>query len=206
MKLTPGPASITQPTRRLVFAVIMLALTACSNDGPPWHAKDIAGVMPDLSFTLTGSDGQPVTADDYRGQVRLLFFGYTSCPDACPTTLAYLHRALQQVPAAVRDRITVLFVSVDPHRDTPEVLGQYVSLFDSHIVGLTAKEETLRQFAKRYRTTFGYGDPDAHGQYEVSHSNAVYIFDAEGKIKLLLQTDLPTDDVARDLTRLATRS
>lgn len=203
VELSSQPARLAVTIKRLLITVMLLALTACSDDGPPWHARNIAGVMPDLSFTLTADNGQPVTAGDYGNQVRLLFFGYTSCPDTCPTTLAYLHRALQQVPAAVRDRITVLFVSVDPGRDTPERLAQYVRVFDSHIVGLTADEKTLRAFAKRYRTTFGYGAPDPQGQYEVSHSSAVYVFDADGKIRLLVQNDLPADDVAQDLTRLA---
>ncbi len=189
--------------RRLALVITVLALTACRGSEQPWHGKDISGVMPDLAFNLIASNGKPVTADDYSGEVRLLFFGYTSCPDACPTTLAYLHQALQKVPTALRDRITVLFVSVDPQRDTPEKLGQYVHFFDPHIVGLTADEPILRTFAKRYRTTFGYGEPDATGQYEVSHSNAVYVFDAQGQIRLLLQTDLPAEDVAQDLTRLA---
>lgn len=189
--------------RWLSLALAVMLASACSEPEAPWHAKDISGVMPDLSFTLTASDGNTVTDADYQGDVRLLFFGYTSCPDACPTTLAYLHRALQQVPASVRDRIRVLFVSVDPKRDTPERLGQYAHAFDSHIVGLTADEATLRALAKRYRTTFGYGDADANGQYEVSHSNAVYVFDGQGRIRLLLQTDTPVDDVAKDLTRLA---
>lgn len=189
--------------RRLSLVIMALVLGACSEQEAPWHAKNISGVMPDLSFSLTASNGKTVTAADYSGEVRLLFFGYTSCPDACPTTLAYLHRTLQQVPASLRDRIRILFVSVDPRRDTPAKLGQYAHVFDSHIVGLTSNEATLRDFAKRYRTTFGYGEADAHGNYEVSHSNAVYIFDGQGRIRLLLQTDLPTEAAAQDLTRLA---
>ncbi len=203
----PNPLSLritrSVTVRPLLLAVLMLALSACSEPEAPWHAKDISGVMPDLSFTLNASDGRTVTAADYEGDVRMLFFGYTSCPDACPTTLAYLHSAIQQVPEPLRDRIRVMFVSVDPRRDTPEKLAQYVSAFDSRIIGLTSDEATLRDLAKRYRTTFGYGEVNADGQYKVSHSNAVYIFDGQGRIKLLLRTDLPAEDAARDLTRLA---
>lgn len=189
--------------KRLLLTMLVLVLNACSESEAPWHAKDISGVMPDLSFNLTASDGRTVTAADYKGEVRMLFFGYMSCPDACPTTLAYLHRTLQQVPAPLRERIRVLFVSVDPQRDTPEKLGQYARAFDPQFVGLTADEASLRALAKRYRTTFGYGEADANGDYEVSHSNAVYVFDGQGHIKLLMQTDLPVSDVAQDLTRLA---
>ena len=162
--------------------------------------------MPDLSFSLLDTDGQRVHASDTQGQVRLLFFGFTSCPDVCPATLAYLKRVFQTMPADLRNDVTALFVSVDPQRDTPERLEQYVSFFSDRIVGLTGSESTLRDLAKRYRTTFGYGEPDADGNYTVSHSSAIYVFDQEGRIRLLLRPDLPKEKVAEDLARLARES
>lgn len=162
--------------------------------------------MPDLAFNLLGTDGQRVHASDTQGQVRLLFFGFTSCPDVCPATLAYLQQVFEAMPADQRDEVTALFVSVDPKRDTPERLAQYVSFFSDRIVGLTGSEDTLRDLAKRYRTTFGYGEADAEGNYQVSHSSAIYVFDQDGHIRLLLRPDLPKEEVAEDLTRLARES
>lgn len=190
------------------FLLVLVAIFAggCSSESEPWNGKDIEGVMPDLAFDLLGTDGQRVHASDTQGQVRLLFFGFTSCPDVCPATLAYLQQVFEAMPADQRDEVTVLFVSVDPKRDTPERLAQYVSFFSDRIVGLTGSEDTLRDLAKRYRTTFGYGEVDAEGNYQVSHSSAIYVFDQEGHVRLLLRPDLPKEKVAEDLTRLARES
>ncbi|ROT99649.1 SCO family protein [Marinobacter sp. R17] len=182
---------------------LAMLLSGCSGEKPHWNGKDISGVMPDLEFELRSVQGDTVTPGDSAGQVRILFFGYTSCPDVCPTTLAYLHQVLEKMPAEARDDVTALFISVDPKRDTPERLGSYVSYFDSHIVGLTGSEDTLRKLAKRYRTTFGYGDADNDGNYAVSHSSAIYVFDGKGRIRLLLKQDMPQQQAAEDLTRLA---
>lgn len=192
-------------TRFRAAAVAMLTVLAvgCTSEQPEWNGKNIEGVMPDLEFELTATNGKQVQADDYAGQVRLMFFGFTSCPDVCPATLAYLQNAINKMPESLQDKITTLFVSVDPNRDTPEKLEQYVAFFGDHIEGLTAPEETLRQLAKRYRTTFGYGEADDKGNYQVSHSSAIYVFDHTGHIRLLLRSDLPVEQVTEDLTQLA---
>ncbi|TBW56001.1 SCO family protein [Marinobacter halodurans] len=189
-------------TALLLASSVLALLMGCSDGKRHWNGKDISGVMPDLAFTLRDVDGQTVQPDDTAGQVRVLFFGYTSCPDVCPTTLAYLHKVIEKMPADTRDDITALFVSVDPRRDTPERLGRYVAHFDSHIVGLTGPEDALRELAKRYRTTFGYGDPDSDGNYAVSHSSAIYVFDGKGRIRLLLKQDMPQQQAADDLAQL----
>lgn len=198
--------SFSHTLHGILLVLVTAFATGCSQESEPWNGKDIEGVMPDLAFDLMGTDGQRVHASDTQGQVRLLFFGFTSCPDVCPATLAYLQQVFEAMPAEQRDEVTALFVSVDPKRDNPERLEQYVSFFSDRIVGLTGSEDTLRNLAKRYRTTFGYGEPDAEGNYPVSHSSAIYVFDQEGHIRLLLRPDLPKDKVAEDLTRLARES
>ncbi|MEH6562309.1 MAG: SCO family protein, partial [Marinobacter sp.] len=152
---------------------------------------------------LINSDGDQVTAEDYSGKVRMMFFGFTSCPDICPTAMQTLSRAKSGLPPELQDDVLMLFVSVDPERDTPERLDKYVSFFGENIVGLTGTEPQLRELAKRYRTTFGYGEPNEKGNYDVSHSSAVYIFDRQGQARLLIRPDQGAEKISQDLIALA---
>lgn len=186
----------------LSVLALLLVLTGCSGSDTDWNAKNIRGLMPDLEFELTGTDGEPFTPEDRAGQVRLLFFGFTNCPDICPATMARLQNAVKQMPEAMRDEVTLLFVSVDPERDTPERIGEFVDFFGDNIVGLTSDEETLRTLAKRYRTTFGYGKPDENGDYDVSHSSAVYVFDGQARARLLIRSDQSISQISEDLETL----
>ncbi|TYC57496.1 SCO family protein [Marinobacter sp. BW6] len=187
-----------------VFVALMLA--GCAGNDESWHGKDISGLMPELEFQLKGTNGNTVTPADSEGTIRLLYFGFTSCPDVCPTTLTDLSRSIHQLPEEYQDDVTTLFVSVDPRRDTPERLASYVNFFGERIVGLTAEEPTLRQLTKRYRTTFGYDEPDASGNYNVSHSSAVYVFDRDGNARLLLRPGLSPEQISEDLAQLAQES
>ena len=187
----------------LALLLITLVVSGCSGEEENWNGKDISGLMPGLEFELTDSQGSPVTARQFDGKIRLLFFGFTSCPDICPTTLQKLNRATEGLPSGLQDDVLTLFVSVDPGRDSPERLAAYVRFFGSGIVGLTGKEPQLRELAKRYRTTFGYEKPDENGNYAVSHSSAVYVFDREGKARLLIRADLSPKEIRRDLMALA---
>lgn len=192
---------MTRAIRNLTVLGLLLLLAGCGGDAE-WHAKNIRGLMPDLEFELTATDGEPFTAEDRAGQVRLLFFGFTNCPDICPATMARLQSAVKQMPEDMRDEVSLLFVSVDPERDTPERIGDYVKFFGDNVVGLTSDEKTLRDLAKRYRTTFGYGKPDEDGNYDVSHSSAVYAFDGEGRARLLIRSDQSVGEISEDLETL----
>ena len=185
-------------------AALMLAigLSACSEK--PWRTKNIAGLMPALEFDLTDQDGHPVTAADYRGKVVLLFFGYSHCPDVCPTTLARLAGATSRVSRS--DDVRILFVSVDPARDTLQVLRDYTGAFGKGIVGLRGTREALDRLTKRYRVTYGYGEPDASGNYPVSHSSAVFVFDGQGDARLLVRDSDPIDAIVADLDRVIAES
>ncbi|MDZ7685256.1 MAG: SCO family protein [Gammaproteobacteria bacterium] len=189
---------------RLLIIAALLLTTACADDAHDWHAKSISGLMPPLEFTLTDENGNTVTAEGFRGDIVLLFFGFTHCPDFCPTTLSKLSRALADLGDARTD-VTVLFVSVDPKRDGPEALRRYTSSFAPEIVGLTGTMDQLESLAKRYRTTFSYGAPDDAGYYSVSHGLAVYVFDPGGKARLMILNDAPVDEIASDLRTLADR-
>lgn len=188
------------------MALMMLAilLSGCmEEDAPDWHGTDISGVMPKLEFNLTDSQGTPVSGDDYSGQVRMLFFGFTSCPDVCPTALQKLSQAVSGLGPENQEEVLTLFVSVDPERDTPERLAEYVNFFGERIVGLTGKASDLRTLTQRYRTTFGHEEPDAEGDYAVTHSGAVYVFDREGNPRLLIRPeDVSVQAIRQDLVAL----
>jgi protein SCO1 len=189
--------------RRYLAAAFLAAilLAACSR-GEGWHVKNISGLMPDLAFTLTDDQDETVHSANYRGHVVLLYFGYTHCPDVCPATLARLSAALKQVGAA-GDQMRVLFVTVDPARDTPEVMHRYTRYFGPQFLGLRGTDAELAALTKRYRVTYGRGEPDAHGEYEVSHSSAVFVFDREGRVRLMIRDGDGVAAIAADLKRLA---
>jgi len=154
-------------------------------------------------FALTGKAGKTVTDQDFRGRYMLVFFGFTHCPDICPTTLARLSQAVGKLPENERERVTIMFVSVDPNRDTPEQIAAYTRFYGDRIAGVTGSEPQLRQLVKRYRTTFGYDEPDENNNYNVSHSAGVYVFDTRGKARLLLRPDLTVAQIRDDISALA---
>jgi protein SCO1/2 len=180
-------------------------LAACAGRDPSYALKNVTGLVSPLEFQLTNQDGQPVTAADYRHDIVLLYFGYTACPDECPTTLATLANALRTLGAR-SSRVRVLFVSVDPRRDTTEVLKRYVSNFGPEFVGLRGDQAELVDLSKRYRIAYHYEKPDKDGNYEVDHSSAIFVFDGTGRARLLGQSDNTAQQVAADLNRLLASS
>ncbi|MES1945309.1 hypothetical protein PC39_14377 [Salinisphaera sp. PC39] len=192
-------------SRFALAALLAAGLAACGND-PAWHGHDIRGVMPDLAFTLTDENGETANAADTAGHVRVLFFGYTHCPDICPVTLGRLSAALGELPEAQRDRVRVLFVSVDPERDGPEELAAYTDYYGPRFIGLTGTRDQLDEITKRYRVTYGYGEPDADGFYTVSHSSGIFVFGPGGEARLLINQSQSVPEIAADLERLLART
>ena len=181
------------------LAACAAALLAACASHPNWQLDDVSGHLPDLKFQMTNDLGKPVTAQTYRGKVVVLYFGYTHCPDVCPLTLVHLHTVLQKLGKDADD-VRVLFVTVDPIRDTVPVLHQYVSAFDPRIVGLTGTQDALAKLAKRYRAFFQRETPKTStGDYEVTHSSAIYIFDREGRARLLATPGATNDEIFHDL-------
>jgi protein SCO1/2 len=180
-------------------ACALFALAACASH-PQWQLDDVQGHLPDLNFEMTNDLGQPATAATYRGQVVLLYFGYTHCPDVCPLTLVHLHTALQKMGKAADD-VRVLFVTVDPTRDTVPVLHQYVTAFDPRVVGLTGTRNAIAQLAKRYRAFYKPEPAKATSSdnYEVTHSSAIYVFDREGRARVLATPGSSNDEILHDL-------
>jgi Uncharacterized protein SCO1/SenC/PrrC, involved in biogenesis of respiratory and photosynthetic systems len=184
----------------LAAACIGLLLAGCATRAD-WKLVDISGVMPALEFSLDDDSGRAVTAANYRGDVVLLYFGYTHCGDVCPATMARLASALALLgPDAAR--VKVLFVTVDPARDTRTVLARYLGHFGPGFVGLRGDDARLLQLNKRYRVTYGRDPADSHGNYEVSHSSAVFVFDARGKARLIAESPATPAEIAHDLKKL----
>lgn len=189
----------------LCAGLLIAALPGC-DEGAPWNETDIAGTLPPLDFTMTrAEDGRTVTASDYRGRVVLLYFGYTYCPDVCPTTLSTIAAALDRLGDKASET-RVLFVTVDPARDDPAVLKRYADAFGTRVDALRGTPARLSAFAKRYRVAYSVRPETAERAYEVSHGSAVYVFDRSGEIRLLASSlatgEADVDGLAADLSRL----
>ncbi len=185
--------------RAVITTLIALLILAACSPKKPWHATDIAGSMPELRFQMQrASDGAMVTAEHYRGRAVLIYFGYTHCPDVCPTTLANLSDVLKRLGRDA-EKIRVLFVSVDPNRDTLDILKPYAQPFGAQVDGLRGSPNEIAALARRYRVAYSVNTkPD----YTVMHTSAVFVFDAEGKARLVA-TDTPdTAGLAEDLKRV----
>ncbi|HEY4941993.1 MAG TPA: SCO family protein [Rhizomicrobium sp.] len=187
---------------RLAAIALLLLAAACGKQDSQWHATDITGAMPALDFAMTrANDGKPVRAADYRGKVVVLYFGYTHCPDICPTTLANLSEVLQKLDGRA-DAVRVLFVTVDPVRDTPPLLKGYVNSFAPQIDGLSGTPDQLAALARRTRVAYSVTPASPGHPYEVMHSNAVFFFDRSGRARLVSTETKDIDGLTADVKRL----
>jgi protein SCO1/2 len=170
-----------------------------------FDAVDITGVEWGRGFDLTDHNGVRRTLVDFRGKVVMLFFGYTHCPDMCPTTLATLAGALRQMGEDARD-VQVLFVTVDPRRDTPEILAKYVPAFHPGFLGLYADAETTARTASEFKAYFELRPQDETGRYAVDHSGQIFVFDAQGRVRLFIRPEASPESIARDVRVLLAES
>ena len=183
-------------------SVILLALYLCAcSQNEATRLTNIKGLIPDLAFELTDENNKVVSAKDYLGYTVAVFFGFTSCPEICPTTMHQLAGILDKIgePAS---SVKVLFISVDPKRDSAEKLKKYTQTFGPAFIGLRGEDEVIKDMTKRYRVTFGYGDLDKEGNYDVSHSGAVFVFDKNGEARLLVTQSSAAEDILYDLKNL----
>lgn len=182
----------------------LLGLAACAGkEQAHYTARDVSNVVASLQFKLTSEDGKPLGAAAFRGKVTLVYFGYTHCPDVCPATLAKVAHALKALgPQAAQVRM--LFVSVDPKRDTPSVLKDYTDAFAPQIVGATGTQRQLIEITKRYRVAYRLGKADAQGDYPVYHSSAIFVFDGKGEARLLMTGAETETEMTADLRTLLT--
>jgi protein SCO1/2 len=165
----------------LVLAVL---LGGCDRpvQKPQFGLVDVTGAAFGKTLELTDHNGKPRTLADFRGKVVTVFFGFTHCPDACPTTLAEMSQVLRELGVDA-DKVQVLFVTVDPERDTPQVLSQYVPAFHPSFLGLSGDADATARTAKEFKI-FYQKQPVKTGGYSVDHSAGTYIFDREGRLRL----------------------
>jgi protein SCO1/2 len=174
----------------------------CGRGGAPsFKATDITGADYGRTLALTDHRGQPRTLADWKGKVVVLFFGFTQCPDVCPTTLATLADVMTRLgPDA--DRVQVLFVTLDPERDTPAVIAPYVTAFDPRFVGLYGDRDQTAKAAREFRVFFQKVQGSTAGTYTIDHTAASYAIDRDGRLRLYIRHAQSAEDVAADLRRL----
>lgn len=194
--------------RSLVSALLAgaLLLGACArtpsgNDDPDLVAESLGG-----GFLLTGDDGRPVALADFRGRMVLLFFGYTACPDICPTTLSRIGRAysLLAKEGIPRSEVQTLFITVDPARDTPDKIRKYLTYFGVNAIGATGTVAEIEKVAKSYGAAFWREEePASAAGYLMSHSTSIYLIDRGGKVRHIFDFEDPPERIAELVERLA---
>lgn len=185
-------------------ALIVLLIATATGCGPATRAgtTDIAGVMPPLAFSMTrATDSAPVTAADYRGKGVLLYFGYTHCPDECPTTLANIASALHRLGGAAQN-VRVLFVTVDPARDTVPVLKRYARAFAPEVDGLRGSDNATAALARRYRVLYTVTPASPGHAYDVMHSDSLFLFDRNGRARLVTTSTADTGELAQEIRQV----
>jgi protein SCO1 len=201
-RLTHGLARRFAAGATLGTLVALAALSGCTQRAEPLQLTNVSGHLPDLDFSLTDDTGRPVSAASFKGRASLVYFGYTHCPDVCPETMGRLMQVLGKLGPDAQ-KVRILFITVDPARDTPQALHDYVGAFDAqHAEGLTGTDWQIESLAKRYRVAYQMEKRDPNGNYEVTHSSAVYVFDSQGRARLLATDHDTPDAIAHDLRRV----
>jgi protein SCO1 len=175
-------------------------LTGCDfgSSKPRFNHTDITGADFARQFELTDFNGKPRKLADFKGKLVIVFFGFTQCPDICPTTLLETSKALKTL-GADSDRVQVVFITLDPERDTPSILSKYVPAFDSRFIGLSGTLEETKKAAREFKVFFDKVPGQTPGSYTIDHTAASYVFDTQGRIRLFVKHGQPSDWLAADL-------
>ena len=189
-------------TRRyLLSALAVFALAACSPDKPKFNAIDITGADYAKGFTLTDHNGQSRSLSEFKGKVVVLFFGYTQCPDVCPTSMVELAE-VKRLMGADGDKLQGVFVTVDPARDTAELLKAYMANFDPTFVAFIPTPEQLAVVAKDYKIYYKKVDGKTPTSYTMDHSAGSYVYDTQGNLRLYSRYGVGAQVLAQDIQTL----
>lgn len=187
------------PAALLALSTLMLA--ACQGNTEKFVNTDVTGLEYAKDFALTDHNGKPRTLADFKGKAVVMFFGYTQCPDVCPTTMAEMANVMKELgPQA--DKVQVLFVTVDPARDTPQILSQYVPAFDKRFLGLYGDEAATAKVAKEFKVFFQKVPGKTPGSYTMDHTAGSYVFDPQGHIRLFVKHGQGAEPIVHDLKLL----
>ncbi len=185
----------------VILITSVALLSACSDGKPQFSAIDVTGANYAKDFALTDHNGQPKSIKDFAGKVVVLFFGYTQCPDVCPTTMTELVE-VKKLLGADGDKLQGLFVTVDPARDTPAVLKSYMANFDPTFLALYAAPEALAVVAKDYKVYYKKAEGKTPTSYTMDHSAGSYIYDTQGKLRLYTRYGSGVAPLAADIKLL----
>ncbi len=194
---------LKSPVRRALLAALSLALLqACTQETKPaFSAIDVTGAEYARDFQLTDHNGQARSLKDFRGKVVVLFFGYTQCPDVCPTSMVELAE-VKKLLGPLGDKLQGLFVTLDPERDKPEMLKAYMENFDPSFLALYSTPEKLPDLAKEFKIYYKKVDGPTPTSYTLDHSAGSYVFDREGKLRLYVRYGSGVATMAADLKLL----
>lgn len=186
-----------------VIAVLLLSfLSGCGNTPKPsFLSTDITGADFGKGFNLVDHNGKLRTLEDFKGQVVVVFFGYTHCPDICPATMGNLATAMQKLGSDA-SRVQVLFITVDPENDSPEALKEYLSAFNPSFLGLYGNAQAIKKTAKEYNIVYQKHGDNSEGHQSVDHSTGTYIYDTKGKLRLYVSNDKGPDVFVHDILEL----
>ena len=177
-------------------------LAACQPDKPQFKAIDITGADYAQGFQLTDFNGQPRSLADYKGKVVVVFFGFTQCPDVCPTTMNEMAQ-VKKLLGTDGDKLQVVFISIDPERDTPEVLKAYMGSFDPSFAGLyAASPDALAALAKDFKIYYKKVDGKTPTSYSMDHTAASYVYDPQGRLRLYARYGMGAQEMADDIRLL----
>lgn len=186
--------------------VVAIALAGCQQDNvttQEFAATDMTGGPWGGNFQLVDHNGKRRTIADFEGKAVVLFFGYTNCPDICPTTMARLASVMEQLGADA-ERVQVLLVTLDPKRDTLEILSKYAPAFHPSFLGLRGGEQQTEATAKEFTTLRTLQSHDENGSYAVDHSGGIYAFDPQGRLRLYINDQHSVEAIAKDIRLLLT--
>ncbi|TFZ03693.1 SCO family protein [Ramlibacter humi] len=188
--------------RRLVLATFAAAaLAACGENKPQFNAIDLTGADYAKDFSLPDTDGKVRSLSDFRGKVPVVFFGYTQCPDVCPTTLAEIAQA-KQILGADGAKVQGIFITVDPERDTPQVLKAYMANFGPDFIALRGTPEQIATLAKDFKVYYKKVEGKRPGTYTMDHSAASFVYDTQGRLRLYTRYGSGPQALAGDLKQL----
>lgn len=188
---------------RALLCSLAFLLAACGPKTEAVHfdAVDVTGAGWGRDFKLNAPDGKPRSLTDFRGKAVAVFFGYTHCPDVCPTTMSRLHAAMKVLGNDAR-RVQVIFITLDPERDTPELLAQYVPAFDPSFIGLYGSLDATAATAKEFHVFYQKQPGSTPGNYTLDHSAGIFVFDPQGRLRLFIRETETPANIAADLKQL----